>query len=103
MILKVGASYYINGLYACSSDLIYNHPPWTMEYIHVLNWLLHVWAIYIYLQLHIQTFSPWFEKYLHMLSWLMYLTFNQSGNGVDCVVHDFTELPIVLDIKPPPP
>lgn len=53
MILKVGASYYINGLYACSSDLIYNHPPWTMEYIHVLNWLLHVWAIYIYLQLHI--------------------------------------------------
>lgn len=50
MILKVGASYYINGLYECSSDLIYNHPPWTMEYIHVLSWLLHICMGYIHIR-----------------------------------------------------
>lgn len=49
MILKVGVSYYINGLYEYFSDLIYNYFLWIMEYIYVLNWLLYVWVIYIYL------------------------------------------------------
>lgn len=49
MILKVGVSYYINGLYVCFSDLIYNYFLWIMEYIYVLSWLLYICMGYIYI------------------------------------------------------
>lgn len=61
MILKVGASYYINGLYACSSDLIYNHP------LHGLWNIYMYWTGYYMYGLYTYTYNFIYRHSLHGL------------------------------------